>query len=92
MEILSEEQVIEILATLEQEFDSHAFIFEFMRRFPSIYVQRLYNYVNSKDPIRIFHSKIGKFLDQRSDIIALGKVSSANVRGLPSANEKWRKK
>lgn len=92
MEILSEDQVTEILETLEHQFDSHAFIFEFMRRFPRIYVQRLYNYVDSNDPIRVFHAEIGKFLKQRSDIIALGKTSSANVRGLPSVNENWRKK
>ncbi len=91
MPILVEAQMIEILDMLGNEFDSHAFIFAFMRRFPREYTHGLYNYVNSDDPIRQFHAEIGKMLKSRDDLEALGKISSDNVRGMHSANEKWRK-
>ena len=91
MPILNETQILENLDMLDNEFDSHLFIFAFMRRFPKEYAQGLYNYVGSDDPIRVFHAEIGKLLKRRNDLEALGKDESVNVRGLHSANEKWRK-
>jgi len=91
MPILDEAQILGILDMLDNEFDSHLFIFAFMRRFPREYTQRLYNYVSSDDPIRAFHAEIGKMLKRRPDLEALGKTNSDNVRGMPTENEKWRK-
>jgi len=91
MPILEEKQILAILDMLDNEFDSHAFIFEFMKSFPVVYTQRLYDLVDTSDPIRIFHAEIGKMLKRRNDIKALGKDETINVRGLHSANEKWRK-
>ena len=97
MAILENEQVIEILKSLEKElnskeFDSHNFIFVFMRKYPKVYTQGLCRYNSSDDPIRIFHAEIGKFLKQCTEIESLGeKDSTLNARGLHSKNEKWRR-
>lgn len=91
MEFLSDEHVSEILESLNKEFDSHRFIFEYMRKFPQEYTYGLYEYRNSKDPIRAFHAVIGKQLLNHSKLTALGKDSTPNIRGLHSENEKWKK-
>ncbi|MCK4575165.1 hypothetical protein KAU34_02015 [candidate division WOR-3 bacterium] len=92
MRILRDEQVNEILKLLPEKFDSHAFIFEFMKKYPRDYTKELCKYKDSNDPIRIFHAEIGKLLKRNPNLNALGKNSTINVRGLHSDNEKWHKK
>ena len=93
MVILKEKQVREILDSLDKEFDSHKFIFEFMRKFPQEYTEGLYEHRNKIDPFRFFHSQIAKFLKQQTDLVELiGEVTSANIRTYLTENKKWRKK
>ena len=93
MELFRDEVFETILENLGDEFDSHDFIFEMMRRFPREYTKALYECRRSKDPIQTLHQKIGrKLLEFRPFIRKLRRKSSRNVRGLPSANQYWAKK
>jgi len=81
-----------ILERMEDQFDSHDFIFEIMRKFPREYTNALYECRRSKDPIQTLHAKIGrKLLEFRPHIRKTKRKSSRNVRGLPSANQYWEK-
>ena len=81
-----------VLERMEDQFDSHDFIFEMMRRFPQEYTKALYECRRAKDPIQTLHAKIGrKLLDFRPQIRKTRRKSSRNVRGLPSTNQYWKK-
>jgi len=80
-----------IIGSLKDKFDSHDFIFEFMRNFPQEYVKVLYHYVKEDDPIQSFHMEIGQILLARKDLKKLGVVQSQNSRGLSSENGEWQK-
>ena len=93
VELFRDEVFETILEKLDDEFESHDFIFEMMRRFPREYTKALYECRRSKDPIQTLHQKIGrKLLEFRPRIRKLRLKSSQNVRGLPSANQFWTKK
>ena len=92
MELFKDEVFETILEKMEEQFDSHDFIFEMMRRFPREYTKALYECRRSKDPIQTLHQKIGrKLLEFRPRIRKTRRKSSRNVRGLPSANQYWQK-
>ena len=81
-----------ILEKMEEEFDSHDFIFEMMRHYPREYTNTLYECRRSKDPIQTLHAKIGKKLLEFSGRIRKTKrKASRNVRNLHSRNQYWRK-
>ena len=93
VELFRDEVFETILEKLDDEFESHDFIFEMMRRFPREYTKALYECRRSKDPIQTLHQKIGrKLLEFRPRIRKVRRKSSRNVRGLPSANQFWAKK
>ncbi len=92
MELFRDNVFETILEKMEDQFDSHDFIFEMMRRFPREYTKALYECRRSKDPIQTLHQKIGrKLLEFRPRIRKTRRTSSRNVRGLPSANQYWQK-
>ena len=92
-ELFRDEVFETILEKLDDKFESHDFIFEMMRRFPREYTQALYECRRSKDPIQTLHQKIGrKLLEFRPRIQKIRRISSRNVRGLPSTNQLWAKK
>jgi hypothetical protein len=73
-------------------FDSHDFIRAFSRKFQSEYVLLLYRYYQN-DPFLTVHAQIGRFLlDNQAElgISAQGKVSSPNIFGLNTENERWK--
>jgi hypothetical protein len=81
-----------VMEKMEDQFDSHDFIFEMMRRFPREYTHALYEHRRSKDPIQTLHSKIGRKLLEFSDRIQkTRRKTSRNVRGLHSRNQHWEK-
>ena len=92
MELFRDNVFETILDIMEDQFDSHDFIFEMMRRFPREYTKALYECRRSKDPIQTLHQKIGrKLLEFRPRIRKTHRKSSRNVRGLHSANQYWQK-
>lgn len=81
-----------ILEKMNDQFDSHDFIFEMMRHYPRQYTHALYECRRAKDPIQTLHAKIGKkLLDFRGRIRKTRRTASRNVRGLPSRNQHWEK-
>jgi hypothetical protein len=93
MRKLFRDEVFEsILDAMSEQFDSHDFIFEMMRKYPRQYAHALYECRRSKDPIQSLHAKIGKkLLDFRPRIRKTRRKASRNVRGLPSENQYWQK-
>ncbi len=92
MDLLKDDVFEAILASMENEFESHDFIFEMMRHFPREYTYSLYECRRAKDPIRTLHAKIGRKLSDMKDRIAKTRMkSSRNVRGLTSSNQFWKK-
>jgi hypothetical protein len=91
-ELFRDELFESILDTMNDQFDSHDFIFEMMRHFPREYTRALYECRRSKDPIQTLHAKIGKkLLDFRGRIRKTRRKATRNVRGLPSDNQFWEK-
>jgi hypothetical protein len=92
MELFKDMVFETILDKLDDQFDSHDFIFEMMRRFPREYTKALYECRRSKDPIQTLHAQIGrKLLEFDGRIKKTRRKSSRNVRGLPSENQYWKK-
>lgn len=92
MELFRDEAFDVVIGNMDEEFDSHDFIFEMMRRFPREYTHALFECRRSKDPIQTLHAKIGrKLLDFRGRIRKTRRKHSRNVRGLHSDNQYWQK-
>ena len=92
MDLLRDNVFETILGRMEEEFESHDFIFEMMRRFPREYTHALYECRRAKDPIQTLHAKIGRKLSgMKGRISKTRKKTSRNVRGLPSTNQFWKK-
>lgn len=92
MDLLKDDVFETILDRMEDEFESHDFIFEMMRHFPREYTVSLYECRRAKDPIQTLHAKIGRKLsDMKGRISKTRKKTSRNVRGLPSTNQFWKK-
>ena len=92
MDLLKDNVFESIMESMEDEFESHDFIFEMMRRFPREYTHSLYECRRAKDPIQTLHAKIGRKLsDMKGRIVKTRKKSSRNVRGLTSTNQFWKK-
>ncbi len=92
MDLLRDNVFETILDRMEDEFESHDFIFEMMRRFPREYTHSLYECRRAKDPIQTLHAKIGRKLSlMKGRISKTRKITSRNVRGLPSTNQFWKK-
>lgn len=92
MDLLRDNVFETILGRMEEEFESHDFIFEMMRHFPREYTNSLYECRRAKDPIQTLHAKIGRKLSgMKGRISKTRKKTSRNVRGLPSTNQFWKK-
>jgi hypothetical protein len=92
MDLLKDDVFETVLSRLEDEFESHDFIFEMMRRFPREYTYALYECRRAKDPIQTLHAKIGRKLSGMKERVGkTRKKTSRNVRGLPSTNQFWKK-
>jgi hypothetical protein len=92
MDLLRDEVFETILDRMDDEFESHDFIFEMMRHFPREYTASLYQCRRAKDPIQTLHGRIGRKLSEmKGRIRKTRRKTSRNVRGLPSANQFWRK-
>ena len=92
MDLLKDDVFETILSRMEDEFESHDFIFEMMRRFPREYTHSLFECRRAKDPIQTLHAKIGRKLsNMKGRIVKTRKKSSRNVRGLTSTNQFWKK-
>lgn len=92
MELLRDDVFETVLDSMEDNFDSHDFIFEMMRHFPREYTHALYECRRAKDPIQTLHAKIGKkLLEFDARIRKASRKTSRNVRGLSSRNQYWEK-
>jgi len=92
MDLLKDDLFETILDRMNDEFESHDFIFEMMRRFPREYTYALYECRRAKDPIQTLHAKIGRKLSGLKNRVGkTRKKTSRNVRGLPSTNQFWKK-
>jgi hypothetical protein len=92
MDLLKDRVFEAVLEKMGDEFESHDFIFEMMRRFPREYTFSLYECRRAKDPIQTLHAKIGRKLSEmKGRIRKTRRKTSQNVRGLPSTNQFWRK-
>jgi hypothetical protein len=92
MELLKDDVFDTVLGRMNDEFESHDFIFEMMRRFPREYTHALYECRRAKDPIQTLHAKIGRKLSMlKGQIGKTRKKTSRNVRGLTSTNQFWKK-
>lgn len=92
MELFKDNVFDTIIGSMDDQFDSHDFIFGMMRRFPREYTNALYECRRSKDPIQTLHAMIGRKLLSFSDTIRkTRRKASRNVRGLPSENQRWEK-
>ena len=92
MDLLKDDVFETILGRMDDDFESHDFIFEMMRRFPREYTYSLFECRRAKDPIQTLHAKIGRKLsDMKERIAKTRKKSSRNVRGLTSTNQFWKK-
>ena len=92
MDLLRDNVFETILGRMEDEFESHDFIFEMMRHFPREYTLSLYECRRAKDPIQTLHAKIGRKLSgMKGRISKTRKKTSRNVRGLTSTNQFWKK-
>ena len=92
MDLLRDNVFETILGRMEEEFESHDFIFGMMRHFPREYTNSLYECRRAKDPIQTLHAKIGRKLSgMKGRISKTRKKTSRNVRGLPSTNQFWKK-
>lgn len=89
--IMNEEIFSSIVEDMNNEFDSHDFIKEFIWRHPAIYGQLLVKY----DNVRIAHNQIGKFLLNHADVLEIEKVGDSgtdDIFGHVNSCAKWKKK
>jgi hypothetical protein len=92
MELFKDDVFDTLIDKMEDDFDSHDFIFEMMRRFPRQYTVALYECRRAKDPIQTLHAKIGRKLSEYGARISKSRrKKSRNVRGLHSGNQFWKK-
>lgn len=84
--------IIDELGSKLPEYDSHAVIFEIMKRHPQQYTTDLYGFVSSPDPILSLHASIGQRLLGFESHSPTEKGKSPNARGENTENQKWRKK
>jgi hypothetical protein len=92
MELFEDRVFDTVIRSMNDQFDSHDFIFGMMRRFPREYTNALYECRRSKDPIQTLHAMIGRKLLEFNDTIRkTRRKASRNVRGLPSKNQHWEK-
>ncbi len=92
MDLLKDDVFETILDHMNEEFESHDFIFEMMRRFPREYTNSLYECRRAKDPIQTLHAKIGrKLAGMKERVVKSRRKTSRNARGLTSTNQFWRK-
>jgi hypothetical protein len=92
MDLLKDDLFETVLERMDDEFESHDFIFAIMRYFPREYTHSLYECRRAKDPIQTLHAKIGRKLSGMKDHIGkTRKKASRNVRGLTSTNQYWKK-
>jgi hypothetical protein len=82
----------EIIYKLPRPFDSHKFIQVFTQQFQSEYSEMLSEYSDSKQPFKIVHQQIGRFLSKhKTDLGITGfeRKNSSNIFGKSNANEMW---
>lgn len=89
-------QAQKVIKELNPTFDTHDFIEKFSRNYEREYVEIIYKYY--KKSARIFmsaHAAIGKFLSDETQNLKIEKqserVSSRNIKGYKSPNQRWRK-
>ncbi len=83
-------QAQRVITSLEQYFDSHAFIRKYMMKYPKAYA----GIVSNHKTLKAAHATIGKFLLDNSatlNITKLGEIESLNVLMRPSSNALWSK-
>lgn len=84
----------EIISKLATDFDSHAFLKLFAKRFEVQYIKFLHE-KGDKSPFQTVHSQIARFLSENQidlKIIKIGKVKSEDVFGDICDNEGWQKR
>lgn len=88
---MEKNEVISVLNTLDNEFDSHDFIREFLHYFPASYGQMLIKY----EDVKKVNSQIAIYLSSHSAELGIqnvGKVVSITFFNKPDECAKWEKK
>ena len=87
--------MIDVLASMGNEFSSHEFIRKLMLAFPDRYVSNLLALYEKRThrPLATLHGLIGKALTHYEDefIERLGRSKSRNLWGKTTSNQEWRK-
>ena len=88
------EQAKRIIRELNNEFDSHDFIENYITQFEREYVNMLVDKIESEQIFRTVNASIGRFLadNQRElGIVKNGREASQNVKGHETENQGWMK-
>ncbi len=83
-----------VIDELDNEFDTHKFIENFILKYEKEYVELLCSDINKNGIFRTTHSKIGRYLSINSSslkIEKINKVDSENIKKYDSENQNWRK-
>lgn len=84
-----------VIATLDNEFDTHKFIEKYYSTNEKEYVELLYSHIDSTNGIfKAAHAQIGRFLSSNSTSLKIQKVNrgdSENIKKYDSENQIWRK-
>ena len=83
------------IAKLNDEFDTHDLIETFSRLYEREYVDIINKHISDTHIFMSAHGSIGKFLSEFAEDLGIEKannrVSSRNIKGYRSPNQKWRK-
>ena len=70
-------------------FDAHTIIEKIMRHAGDVYGQNLVLFTAYSDPIRLFHSAIGRYMRLRFNAHYRGHSASVNARRRITLNSQW---
>jgi hypothetical protein len=84
-----------VIRKMDKSFDSHKFIEQFSTDYEADYVAMLCEHKGSDNGIfKTVHARIAGFLSKNSTALNIrkdGRISSKNIKGYKSENQKWKK-
>lgn len=87
-----EDEFSKIVASMPDEFDSHAFILKLAQANQRLYVLALSEYANNDQPFQTVHALIAKRLKNHVDLVRHDRDEpSKNIFGLESDAAVWQK-
>lgn len=81
-----------VIANMDQEFDSHAFIGELVKQQPHLYINTLFHeYMSKSEPFRLLHSDLARELAKMNSLVRQQntKEASHNIHFRKTNVEKW---